>query len=467
MSYRYVTGVAALVAALVFGCGPQRVEDGSFDVLIFVLDACRPDRLGCYGYERPTTPALDALAADPDAVVYRRHYAAGNWTRPATASLLTGTYVHQHGVVNRYAETEGGSYKLTILADRFMTLAERLRAAGYATFGLVTSYHLSPKYGFAQGFDAYYDPDNLKVGDAGRVSKLIDLIWNLDSAYFAYVHQNACHYPFPAKDRDPEFMAEHGFDYDEKSRAAASVDFAGSEVRDLIADREIELTAEDARFLSLIYDAKLRQVDRQVVAPLIEGLRRAGRFDRTLLIVTADHGEELYEHGGYSHGFAMWEEVIRVPLIVKFPRGMRPPDLPRRVDTLNSNVDLYPSILAFLGLPAEDALVGRSIFGPPRDGLVLSQGLTDWPAPGATDRAVIHGREKLIVERGERSLLFDLGTDPGERRDLAGARGERVLALAELAAAVGAGGSAAQAPEIEDELRPEVVETLRSLGYLD
>ncbi len=456
-----------LVAALALGCGRGRVVQGPpFDVVIYVLDACRPDRMGAYGYPRPTTPAIDALAADPEAVVYTRHYVAGNWTKPVTASLFTSAYVHQHGVVNLHTEVEQGIYRTQILADGFETLAESLRAAGFATFGLVTSDQLTPEYGFDQGFDAYFDPESLAVGDAGRVSKLLELVSDLDQSYFAYVHQNACHYPFRPEDRDPDFMAELGFDYSEAARHAAGVDFTTAELARAIRSKEVQLTAEAARFLSLIYDAKLRTVDRDVVSPLIEGLRRAGRWDRTLFILTADHGEELYEHHGYAHAHALWEEVIRVPLIVKFPRGLRPSTLPRRLDAPTSNVDFYPTLLELVGREIPEGLVGRSLLDPPADRFILSQGFTNLSAESLTQWAVIEGREKLIVW-DESKRLYDLEADPGETRDLAGSRPERVAALAALGAATTAGGTAAAAPEIDTELSPEAIERLRSLGYLD
>ncbi len=446
-----------LVAALALGCGPA-IDGPPFDVVIYVLDACRADRIGAYGYPRPTTPEIDALAADPDAVVYQRNYVAGNWTKPATASLFTGAHVHQHGVTNTHTEVDGGRYRAEMLADGFVTLAESLRDAGFATFGLVTSHHLAPKYGFAQGFDVYLDPEALKVGDAGRNAKLIELVEELDSAYFAYVHQNACHQPFRPEDRDPEFMADLGFEYDEASRAAQAVDFTTTAIKDLVNDREIELTAEDARFLSLVYDAKLRLTDRRVVGPLIEELRRIGRWDRTLFILTADHGEELYEHLGYAHGHALWDEVTRVPLIVKFPEDTRPPGLRKRVEALTSNVDLYPSILALLDRSAPAGLPGRPIFGSLTDRPIMTQGRSTW--------AVLQGREKLIAKDGEK-LLFDLEADPLETSDLTASRPERVDELAALGETALAHAPDAAAPEVETELSPEVVERLRSLGYLD
>ncbi|MEM7351944.1 MAG: sulfatase [Acidobacteriota bacterium] len=457
-----------LIALQWLACAPAQVEDGSsFDVLIYVLDACRADRIGAYGYSRPTTPTIDALAEDPDTVLYTRHYVAGNWTKPATASLFTSSYVHQHGVTHTHAEIEAGRYKTDILDDRFVTLAESFRQANYATFGLVTSHHLAPRYGFDQGFDVYLDPDDLKVGDSGRNKKLIDLIWKQDSGYFAYVHQNACHHPFRPHERDAEFMAEFGFDYDEASRVAAAIDFTTPEIQRAIEEGDTQLTSEDARFLSLVYDAKFRQIDREVVAPMIEGLRRAGRWDRTLLILTADHGEELYEHRGYAHAYSLWDEIIRVPLIVKFPAGMRPPDLPKRVDTLTSNIDFYPTLLELLGRQIPEGLAGRSIFDSLDGRFILSQGMTEGPSQELTDWALIRDWDKLIVERSGEKYLFDLEADPGETKNLAAERPERVAELDALGRATWASASDVGAPQIETELTPEVIERLRSLGYLE
>ncbi len=463
ISTRWTTAALAWPLALALGCGPAGVGDGTkFDVLIYVLDACRPDRIGAYGYERPTTPELDALAADPDTVLFTRHHVVANWTKPATASLFTGKYMYQHGVTNQMealADQAQGLFKTQVLAGEFKTLAESFREAGYTTLGLVTSLHLIPEYGFDQGFDEYYDPQNLKVGDRGRVSKLIDRVSNLDSGYFAYVHQNACHHPFRPEDRDPELMAEPGLDYSETARAAAGIDFTTSEIKTAIQTGATELNAEDARFLSLIYDAKLRKVDREVVAPVIEGLRRAGRWDRTLFILTADHGEELYEHRGYAHAHSVWQEVIHVPLIVKFPKGMRPPELDKRDDTLSSNIDLFPSLMAFLGRPIPEGLAGRPIFDSPPGGFVLSQGAPEW--------AVLTGRDKLILGARRPKLLFDLEADPGETQNLAEARPERMAALSTVLEAAKASAADAAAPEIETQLSPEAIERLRSLGYLD
>jgi arylsulfatase A-like enzyme len=456
-----------VLALLLFvGCSPTS-EEGAipevagppFDVLIVALDACRADRIGAYGYDRPTTPHLDALVTEPDAVLFDRYFVEGNWTKSSTASLFTGLYVHQHGVVSGHNLKNGNTFTTQLLSDDHVTLGEQMRDLGFTTFGVVKSEHLVDKYGFAQGFDFYKGPKG-SGGDEGRVRETSRLVESLEQAFFGYVHLNACHHPYPERTRHAEFMEVFGGGYPEKERIAAGVDFTGPEVKHAILRDELELEPADKAYLSVLYDAQLRRVDEVMVAPILTSLKRSGRWDRTLLIVTADHGESLNEHGGYAHGGSLWNEVIHVPLIVKFPAGQRPAALPDRVAAAGSNVDLYPSILSFLDHPVPEWLPGRSLFDDPDPGFVFSQGGNEW--------AVIQGEDKLYVADGT-PRLFDLAADPGERRDLAASNPDRVGELFQLAQQVRAleASDAGTAVEIETTLSEEARENLRALGYLE
>jgi arylsulfatase A-like enzyme len=428
-----------------------------------VLDACRPDRLGCYGYPLETSPALDGLAADPDAALFRRHYVQGAWTKTSTASLLTGLFAFQHGVLEGHVETgvgEPGHYTTQVLREEYETMAERLGRAGFRTFGAVKSHHLVRDYGFAQGFDEYHGPDSIS-SDEGRVEELIRALKISEGPLFAYVHLNACHHPFPPDFRHEAFMAEHGFGYDEDGARARGVDFTTSEAKSAVLSGALRLEPDDMRFLSLVYDARMRRNDETTVRPLIQALRELGIYDDTLLIVTADHGEELYEHEGYAHGHALWEEVIHVPLIVKFPRGRRPEGLPREVNALTQSIDLLPSLLAFGGAPVPGDLPGADIFGgSPRGFAYCEMKRGGW--------AMIRGGFKYI-EQESGTHLFDLQSDPGERRDLATDLPERAEAMRKAAEALRRHVAIAgrEAPDLETELDEETREALRSLGYLE
>lgn len=461
-------GVAIGLVAVACGKGSRptpspRAGRGPFNVLIVVLDACRADKLGCYGFERETSPSLDALAKDADAIVFRRHYVQGTWTKPSVASLFTGLYVFQHGVLMDHQRGRGGKrghplFKTQILAPSYETLAERFGKAGFFTFGIVKSFQIAREYGFDQGFDRYYLPDEI-VGDAARVAETLELVRTSPKRFLGYLHLEACHNPFTRGERSPEYMSRYGFPYDEASRAAAGVDFGGIEIKFAIREKRVTLTPDDVRFLHLAYEAKLRRADETLVAPLLRGLRETGHYDDTLLIVTADHGEELYDHGGYHHGYALWEELTHVPLIVKFPKGRRPAGLGSRVDDLTQSVDILPSLLALAGLPPDPRLPGA----PALEGSFKPFALSEILGGGW---ALVQSRYKLIEEAGGRRL-FDLEADPGERRDLSAADPTRAQAMLEAAGqlkrVIGAG---PEAPVIETELKPEALEALRSLGYI-
>jgi arylsulfatase A-like enzyme len=460
-----LAGASALAAlAAHAGEAPRPRLPPASNIIIAVFDACRPDKMGAYGFERQTTPRLDALARDPDALVFRAHHVQAPATKSSTASLFTGRYPFEHGIVTQYRagkQPENPLVTVHALDERFETLAERLRALGYATFAVVKSFHLAVEYGFAQGFDVYVSANDAP-SDVGRVRRFVELAAGARRPFFGYLHVNACHHPFPEPERDAAYMAQHALPYDEAARRAAGVDFTTSEVLWRIRDGSVRLDAADVRFLQLLYEAKLRATDERLARPLIEGLRGAGRYDDTLLIVTADHGEELYEHGGYAHGHALWQEVIHVPLIVKFPRGARPAGVERATALPTQAIDLVPTLLGLLGAPPAD-LPGRSLLvadAAPR--LVYAE------TAGLDGREIVRslrrGGDKLIETRGG-IALFDLAADPGERRDLAPARPQRSAALRDELRRLTGAVPAAPAPTVARELPPEVRERLRSLGY--
>ncbi len=460
---------AASLACVLTGCGAQGSAAGATagappSILIVVVDAMRPDHLGCYGYDRTTAPAIDALARDPDAVSFRHHYVQGAYTKSSTASLFTGLYVFQHGVVIGHEMHENpqrpGMFPVQLLRDDLETIAERIRHAGHRTFGVVKSHHLDPKYGFAQGFDEYYKALDIR-SDGERARKVVELA-AAPGPYFGYVHLAGCHHPFPPPSRHPGFMEEYahaaGLKYDEWARMEQGVNFNIAETQHAINDGRLDLDADDVRFLNLIYDAELRHSDDHV-RTIIEGLKASGRYGDTLLIVTADHGEELYEHGGYGHGHALWDEVIHVPLIVKFPRGAKPASLPREVAARTQAIDLAPALLSLAGIEIGGDLPGTDIFHGAGPAFAYAETLDEW--------ALIQDNFKIITG-AQATRLFDLAADPGEQADLADAQAERVEAMRTAAAALWKHVTIrpGEAPTGETELSAEEIRALRSLGYI-
>ncbi len=314
---RLLLSVLAGLALTLGGCGPA-VEGPN--ILIAVFDACRPDKMGCYGFDRPTSPTIDAFAADPDSVVYERYYVQGRWTKPSPASLFTGLFMNQHHVSGGSKEGEKHQW-FSVLPDELDTLAERFQDAGYYTFSVTGNPHLDPRFGFDQGFDSYQMMDPRDFGLQREVLKRIE---EGGRPFLGYVHFTACHYPYAEGTRDPSYMRQFGFEYDEQARMEAGIDFTGPAIREKINGRKVELEPDDVRFLNLIYEARLSGLDKRIIRRFFNGLRDLGVWDDTMIVFTADHGEELYDHQGYGHGHAVWEEVVHVPLVIKFPKGERP-----------------------------------------------------------------------------------------------------------------------------------------------
>ena len=460
-------GAVLMLLAAATACGPvgsttaPAATAARPSVLIVVVDALRADRVGAYGYPLETTPTIDRLAADPDAVLFRHHYVQGTWTKTSTASLFTGLFAFQHGVMEGHEPTKEGQerfFTTQVLDGSFETIAERLKGVGFSTFGVTKSRHLLAEYGFGQGFEQFFGPHQTS-SEGKRVDKVLEIVARAEAPFFGYLHLAGPHHPYPPSSRDEAFMKRHGFPYDEAARMAAGVSFHTAEIKDRINDGPLRLTPDDVKVLNLVYDAATRRVDERFVADLVEGLVKLKVYDNTLLIVTADHGEELYDHAGYSHGHALWEEVIHVPLIVKFPRGKRPAGLPREVGFVTRSIDLYPSILAFDGQRIPPELPGEDIFdgGGPR--FAFSERKGEW--------ALIAEGYKLIEGKAG-PQLFDLAKDPGERVNLAPGDAER-LAMLRLVTEGLRHNVAVQPREadwIGTELDEEDVEALKGLGYM-
>jgi arylsulfatase A-like enzyme len=329
--------------------------------------------------------------------------------------------------------------------------------------------HLDPEFGFAQGFQEYYGPNDYRH-DISRVWATNALIRSIEGNYFGYVHLIACHEPYPLHVRHEGYMKTYGFEYPEEQRISEGVNVRVTEIRDLINDEKVKLTEQDVRFLNLVYEAKTRYMDEEFVRPILETLKETGRYDNTLIVVTADHGELLYDHESYGHGnLFLWEGVVHVPLIVKFPKGQRPAALPREVGELTSSVDLLPALADLLGRPAPPQARGAAIFSGEFAGFTMTEGQTCPPALDdcLLSRAVLGDGYKLIEYPGE-TLLFNLERDPMEQNSLA----EQQPGLFDQLSAAATRLRSESTTEFlarptETEIEQEELENLRGLGYVE
>ncbi|MGH7857130.1 MAG: sulfatase, partial [Candidatus Binatia bacterium] len=431
---------------------------GDENVVLIVVDCLRADHLPTYGYGRETAPNVEALARD--GVVFEHAVAQSNWTKPAVVSLLTSLYVSQHGV------TEGRLHKLAakradgvaahVVPASLVTLPERLKEAGLATAGLVHQGHLPDYMGFAQGFDVY----DHRVGDSQIPLRFAKWVRRLGGRrFFAYLHFLDLHFPYAPAAPFDLFTPGVG-----DGTIARLMRHDPEGFRKRIA--EAPLSADGVEELRALYDGDLRMVDARV-GRVLAFLREQGLYDSSLIVLTSDHGEALLEHGVFEHGAdVLYAEVVRIPLIVKLPRGRYGG---RRVGGAVQAVDVMPTVLDALGLEPPEEAGGRSLLG-------LIEG-RDGPRPAFTE-ATKQESKKAVYQDGHK-FVFDLATghvevfrfveDPFERVDLARevdpvrvaeARRlleERVAANALFARRLSGG---------EAWLRTAEIEQLRALGYV-
>jgi len=368
------------------------------NLILLSIDTLRPDHLGCYGYERSTSPNIDRLAKQ--GILFERVISSASWTLPAHASMLTGLDPSRHNVV-RNSQTEP-------LAERLDTVAELLWDNGYETAAYTGQLFLTAARGFAQGFGRFRD--SLDAAPVKRFPRKVQwgLDWmeaNRDRRFFLFLHTYAVHMPYrpdPPYDQrfDPEYQGvfKGGFDMDDFTRSSDGRDLSAAEVAHLRA----------------LYDGGIAQLDA-VVGDLISGLQTRGLAENTCLVVTSDHGEEFREHGDLLHNHdKLFEELLRVPLIVWCPREA---NVPRRVDSLVSLVDVAPTLLALAGVDIPADLDGVDL-------VPLWRGTTNSVRAAAFSEvekiaSVRDDRFKLIwtPQRGIRQL-FDLSVDGGETEDV-------------------------------------------------
>ncbi len=395
---------AAMLLALA-GCGGHERGTGRHpvargaNVVVVVIDTLRRDHLATYGYSRDTAPFLGELARQGAAF---DGLTPAPWTKPATASLLTGLHPVHHQAIDR----------LDRLPDAAVTLAQRLRDQGYQTFGASANGWVSPGFGFNRGFDTFLYRDGTKSTVLNR--ELLPRLGELKPPFFLYVHYIDPHAPY---------TPDVGWDGRPLSAAlrARPVTIAELDAPHFV-HRSPELMAR-ARDL---YDGEIRQVDEALRA-LVGDLARRGLMKNTVLVVTADHGEELGDHGRMSHGQTVYQEVLRIPLVIRAPGVVAAGHRLGRA----SLMDVVPTLLDLLGIqPA----VGEA----PLDGVSFAGRLNRDASPGDDDRpflahldfvdgtgvALTQGRWKLVLGMNPyRKELFDLQADREERHNLLGSFG--------------------------------------------
>ncbi len=465
--------LAAAVAATSVSCGEG--AERRPNIVLVSIDSLRPDHLGCYGYGRETSPELDRLAAE--GVRFESAVSTSSWTLPAHAALFTGLYDSTHGLFDNGLR----------LAPEHRTLAEELQSAGYHTAGFFGGPYLHPTFGLGDGFDVYRScmttvPAELSEEDLRRESRApegrshdditgprtADEVerWTserpADRPYFLFLHLWDVHYDFiPPAPYDRMF--DPGY-----AGALDGRDFMGRpEVHPGMAPRDLE-------HLLALYDGEIRFTD-DVLKRVLDSLRAKGMLENTLVIVTADHGEEFFEHGTKGHQKTLFDEVVKIPLVLHWAGTL---EGGRVVSDQVRIVDVMPSVLAAAGVREKPTMAGRDI-------LPLARGQSLEPAPALLElRAdkrefrALRTNELKVIRYGRRpdgrelpSVGLDLAKDRPERQPIGEGRGDarvdeglrRLDRTLESARALRTwlGAKATSA-----DMDPELERKLRETGYL-
>jgi arylsulfatase len=445
---RPVAAVALL--ALGAGCGgsdPAGTAGWSAEggptppsILLVSIDTLRRDHLGLYGYERDTSPYLDRLAAE--CLVFDRAYTTQPWTLVAHMSMLTGLEAEDHGVTSA----------TRALSPDVPTVAERLHERAYRTLGFRAGEcaWLDPRYGFGRGFDRYVAHAGPADAEA-KIARELDAL-HADRPLFLFLHLFDVHSALFEEGctgfYDPPSPHDTAFLPQARERLARVDCREAWEGRTPLRPEELE--AEVA-----LYDGGIRYVDSELER-IVEGWRARGLLERSLLVITADHGEGLGDHGSFKGHGGMHEEGLRIPLLLRFPDGYRAGE---REDGLVSLIDLAPTLLAEAGLEVEPWRAGMELRLEPPPERILR-------AP----RALISARWKGLV-MGDRREIYDLAQDAEEAAPLSEAHPEAARQRRELqrlykeqrAGRAPVPGSAVDAGSLDAGDAAE----LRDLGYAD
>ncbi|MBU2573635.1 MAG: sulfatase [Elusimicrobia bacterium] len=406
---RFICASGLILAGACAVChagGSRAGNEPGLNVVLICLNALRADHLKAYGYGTETAPNISGLAGE--AAVFEAAVAQSHWTLPSLASLFTSKYVHSHGLYER-----GGK-----LSEHEVTLAEMLKARGYLTAAFTGGLDMSGAYGLKQGFDVYFDDTgNKPMGSFERIMPraLNWLTARKDDRFFLFVDSYDIHPPFDKPEPGPKASEYAGalkglvLDYNRLK------DFKNGAL--LLNGREVKLSKADLDYIVSRYDAGIAYADR-FVGGLLAKLEELELSGNTVIILTSEHGEELADHGSFDRFGRknLYEESIRVPLIIKNPRIN---SKGARISAQAQLIDVMPTVLDMLAVPVNKEAQGASLV-PLMEGGKTEKDFNRCVYSEASFHkwAVRAGQWKLIYESGKYEL-FNLADDRAEIGNLA------------------------------------------------
>jgi len=374
--------------SLILACtGQPKIQLEKPDIVVVVVDTLRADHLGIYGHRRPTSPYMDTLA--DQGTWFHRAYASSGWTLPSMTTLLSGLYPHQH-LVGRLAfrGTEFGKLDPSVI-----TLPETLKARGYATGAVVNNTFMAPAFGIDQGFDLY-DYQGATNTEHRSASETIEagLAW-LDKTQgpsFLFLHFMEPHLNYAATD-------PHLGRFSRDNPAAGDVNLEALVGK---SHRKTAPTPEVQEYVRQRYDEEILHID-DAMRDLVSQLKRRGRWDRTVLAITSDHGEEFWDHGGFEHGHTLMGELTRVPLILAGAVPSR-----GRVDAVVEHVDLVEGLVQQAGAASLPNSAGTDLWS-------IAAGSAEGHDNVALSENILYGPPKVSVVDASARLEFAFETNRG------------------------------------------------------
>jgi arylsulfatase A-like enzyme len=450
-----------LLGALgIVACGTSEPPN----VVLVTLDTTRADHLGCYGYDGDTSPNLDRFAEQ--AILYERAYSTSSWTAPSHASIFTGLLPMQHG-----ADVALDTRRLRPLGEELSTLAELLAEAGYRTAGVVSGPALRRDLGFAQGFEIYDDGGTVGLAaiHGKRAKRAADqAIAHLErfaeEPYFLFVNFYDPHAPYrPPPPHDSSLPPATAKDPTPRLIALLKAGVPPVPVESL----DLETRTAYAGIVAG-YDAEIRYMDHHL-GRLLDAIAVSPRSDETLIIITGDHGESFGEHYYFGHTLHLYEDNVRVPLLVRPPGTTEA----RRVTEPVQNHRVFASILAEAGIDMPPQVAVRRL--DETGGIVLTElrsnhltvRLFDDPSFHRDLRAIYGPPYKLVEAASGAVELFDIERDPDELANLASEEPELVKTLSERMNDFVERHPPLYVQDMEAELQPDTEKALRALGYIE
>jgi len=418
-------------------------------LVLITVDTLRADHLSSYGYFRTTTPAIDALAQE--AVVFENVVAAMATTLPSHTSLLTSTYPARHGVLSNLRFFK----QAAMTSDEVRSIAWMLSDHGYRTAAFTSSSPLCEESGIGSGFETFAGPPRYEENDRRTdvpaeqtVDRALGWISEATHPFFLWVHLFDPHTPY----KPP---APYGRGFRDNERLWKTL------YERKVPDGHVELATRATN----AYDGEIQYTDAQI-SRLLEALEERGLYDDSIVVFTSDHGEGLLQHGILEHG-VIWNEQLRVPLVIRFPGGQLPPGADRREKKLVSLIDVMPTLAAATALPLDTTeFDGVDIYSTTRETALAQREIRDnvWPA---ANFALVGLDWKYSYFADADDMLFHLAEDPYETRNVIeehpGIADEMKTDLLRLVEENQSRSPLAVSREIPEDIRRQ----LEALGYVE